>query len=99
MVLLCVVCLLCVVNVHEIHCGCMFKYEVTLWVYFGIVGVKIIHSQCVFYTYYGTPTLHIQEHPHNVALVGMCVCVVGVCVVGVLRHCGGTPRMKHFKTV
>ena len=25
------------------------------------------------YTYYGTPTLHTQEHPHNVALVGMCV--------------------------
>ena len=35
---------------------------------------------CV-YTYYGTPTLHTQEHPHNVALVGMCVCMcVFVCV-------------------
>ena len=62
----------------------MFKYEVTLWVYFGIVGVKIIpyHTLTMcFYTYYGTPTLHIQELPPQCSSCRSCVCVcVCVCV-------------------
>ena len=33
------VCLCARVSLQEVHCGCMFKYEVTLWAYFGIVGV------------------------------------------------------------
>ena len=26
------------VSLQEVHCGCTFKYEFTLWVYFGIAG-------------------------------------------------------------
>ena len=55
------------------HCGCTFKYEFTLWAYFGIVGYPHIESHsnaCMW------PTNPLRLTPYLPSLI---ICIQKLC--------------------